>query len=245
MSNWPFIILVKYASRNRPDRFLDGLKNIYDTCAQPNYIRVLVTADLDDPTMCNQEMRDKINSYPNCEVIYGTSENKIHAINRDLDILPDNFKGWHIVANFSDDQRWTMAGWDDIIRTQFNFTSPDFSHYIAYRDPDTGDALSTLLIAGRKWIDTFGFIYDPIFVSLFCDNIVEEAAKHLGKYHYTGQEIYRHFNSAYNYPDFPKDDQFIQQQSIGWDVDMKLYHKIHREGGIAKYLEKFDLTPLK
>lgn len=241
MSQWPFQILVKYASRSRPDRFLAGLENIYQLCSQPDHIRVLVTADSDDPTMCNPEMEDKINSFKNCKVIYGVSENKIHACNRDLDNLPDGWGDWNILANFSDDQRWTIYGWDDLIRVDFNSVFPEtFDGYMAYRDPDTHGVLSTLFIAGKPWVERFGFIYDPQFKSLFCDNLAEDCAKKLGKYHYTGYDIYRHHNSAYGYKDFPEDEMFRQQQDIGWDVDQKLYYKIVGEG-IENYLAKFNL----
>jgi hypothetical protein len=237
------IILVKYASRGRPERFLAGLENIYATCSQAEQLRVLVTADIDDSTMCNEEMRNKIESFQNCKVIYGTSKNKIDAINRDLGILPTEFEDWEILVNFSDDMRWTIPSWDEYIRSDFKLFYPDYSGYVAYLDPDTHGVLSTLFIAGKKWVDAFGFIYDPKFVSLFCDNLVEDCAKKLNKYSYVPLSIYRHFNPAYNYPDFKRDEMFNEQQTIGWDIDQKMYNKIQTEG-LDKYLEEFDLTKL-
>lgn len=221
---WPFKILVKYASRGRPQRFFDGMESIYSLCSQPDHIRVLITADLDDPLMNNNEVKEQICQYKNAHIIYGISENKIHACNRDFDVIPEEWKDWDIVANFSDDQRWTMQNWDDYIRIDFNQISPDFSHFIAYLDPDTKGALSTLYIAGRNWYDQFGYIYNPEYVSLFADNEVEDIAKMKGKYHYTGYSIYQHFNPAYNYDNFPKDEMFIKQQQIGWDIDQKTYY---------------------
>src|SRR3954462_5363237 len=229
MSTWPFKILVKYATRGRPERFFDGMDSIYNLCSQPDHIRVLITADLDDHKMNNEEVRDRIAKYKNAHIIYGTSDNKIHAINRDFYLMPDEWKDWSIIANFSDDQRFTQFGWDDCLRVDFNQISHDFSHYIAYLDPDTKSALSTLFISGRGWFDRFGWVYDPQFVSLFCDNLAEDAAKYLGKYHYTGYSIYQHFNSAYGYKEFPPDQMFLDQQRIGWDVDEKLYYKIKGE----------------
>lgn len=243
MSTWPFKILVKYASRGRTTRFLEGLDNIFDLCSQPDYIRVVVTADTDDIHMNNDEVKNHVAKYKNAIIIYGESENKVHAINRDLNSLPDGYKDWDIVANFSDDMRWTIYGWDDLIRVDFNSISPDFSHYMAYLDPDTKGALSTLLIAGRKFIDTFGFIYDPIYHSLFCDNQIEDAAKYLGKYHYTGYSIYQHFNPSYGYQRFEPDQLYIYQQKIGWSRDMELYYKLQSDG-IEKYLEKFNTKSL-
>lgn len=230
----PYKILVKYASRGRVDHFFEGLNNIYQMCSSPDNIRVLVTADLDDPTMCNKQVRDKINCYKNAMVIYGTSNNKIHACSRDLDILPKDFADWQILANFSDDMRWTMPGWDEYIRADFEQVFPDLSGFMAYRDPDTFGALSTLAIMGREWFDMWGFVYDTQFVSLFCDNLLENVAKHLGRYHYTGYDIYRHHNPSYGY--HAPDEMYLEQQRIGWDVDQKLYYHIINEVGLDNYI---------
>jgi len=235
---WPFIILVKYASRGRTERFFDGMNSIYDLCSQPDYIRVLITADEDDDQMNTEEVRERVSKYKNAHIIYGKSESKIHATNRDLDKLPKGWDNWSIIANFSDDQRFTIANWDDYIRIDFNSVSPDFSHYMAYLDPDTKGALSTLYIAGRKFFDVFGFIYDEIFLSLFADNLVEDCAKAIGKYHYTGYSIYQHFNPAYGYQRFKEDTMFRIQQDIGWDIDQKTYYNLVSKG-IDNYLIKF------
>src|SRR5574343_313880 len=231
-------ILVKYASRSRADRFLAGLQNIYDFTKDHEQIRVLVTADIDDKSMCNDTMRDVIEAYPNCKVIYGTSEGKIHAINRDMEILPDDFKDWSVVANFSDDMRWVFYGWEQIVLADFGQTFPDYDGFMAYLDPDTKGHLSTLYIAGRKFYDRFGFIYDPCFKSLFSDNIVEDCDRHLGLYAFENHQIYHHYNSSYGYQDFPADNMYLEQQQIGWSVDQKTYHEIIA-GGIDNYLSQF------
>ena len=240
MSKWPFKVLVKYASRGRRQRFFDGLDNIFELAEFPDRILVLISVDEDDPEMANDEVREKLATYKNIHVCWGLSENKIHATNRDFDKIPEHFKDWDIVANFSDDQRFTAYGWDTMVRADFNSISPDLSHYMAYLDPDTKGVLSTLFISGRKFYDAFKFIYDPQFSSLFCDNLAENAAKQLNKYHYTGYEIYRHHNPSYGYPDFKPDQLYIDQQRIGWSSDMELYYKIMGDG-IEKYLKQFNL----
>lgn len=238
-ATWPFKILVKYASRGRPQRFFDGMDTIYSLASQISHVRVLITADEDDETMNNERVIGRIKQYPNSHVIFGRSTGKINATNRDMDLLPDEWKDWDIIANFSDDMRWCVFGWDDYIRVDFNSVSPDFSHFMAYLDTDTKSALSTLYIAGRKFYDIFGFIYDGQFLSLFADNLVEDCAKHLGLYHYTGYEIYKHLCPSYGH--LPEDSMFRTQQDVGWDVDQKLYYKIKDEIGIANYLSKFNL----
>lgn len=238
MSKWPFVILIKYATRGRVDRFFDGMESIYNNCSHPDFIRVLITADLDDDTMNNDAVKEQISKYKNAHIIYGTSTGKINAINRDFDKLPEGWETWSIIANFSDDMRWNIFGWDDLIRVDFNSVSPDFSHYIAYLDTDTKSALSTLYIAGRKWFDLFGWVYDPLFISLFCDNLVEDCAKHLGKYHYTGYTIYQHLLPSYGH--LPSDEMHDRQQEIGWRVDSVTYANI-KEKGLPEYLKQFNL----
>lgn len=236
----PYKILVKYTTRGRRQRFFEGMESIYNLCSRPDFIRVLISCDTNDSEMCNDEVKAKIATYKNAHVIYGESESKIHAINRDFDLMPEEWKDWDIIANFSDDQRFTIFGWDDLIRADFNSVFPEkLNGYMAYLDPDTHGALSTLLIAGRGWYNLFNFVYDGKFKSLFCDNLVEDCAKHLGLYHYTGYSIYVHYNPSY-YQNQHADELYIEQQRIGWDVDQKLYNKI-MEKGIAEYLKEFNL----
>lgn len=226
-------ILINYTTRGRPERFFDGLETIYTLCSDVDNIRVLVTCDYDDTSMFNPLVKNRIEGYKNIHLIYGKSEGKIHAINRDLDLLPEEWKDWDIVANFSDDMRWNVFAWDGAIRADFFVYSPDYSHYIAYLDVDTKGALSTLYIAGRKFFDTFGFIYDPQFKSLFADNLIEDCAKRMGKYKYIPYSIYSHLLPSYGH--LPPDEMYLQQQAIGWDVDQKLYHQIQSDG-IDNYL---------
>ncbi len=237
--SWPFKIMVKYATRGRKERFFGGMDTIYSLASQPDYIYTVVTADEDDPEMNNDEVRTRLSAYPNTTIIYGLSENKIHAINRDFEKLPDKIKDWDIVVNFSDDQRFVTPNWDDHVRIDINSVFPEtLDGFMAYFDPDTKGILATLYVAGRAFYERFSFIYDPQFQSLFCDNLIEDCAKELGKWHYTGFQICHHYNSAYGYADFPKDEMFIKQQDIGWSVDQNLYYKIKSEG-IDKYLLKF------
>lgn len=240
MSTWPFKIVVKFASRGRKQRFFDGLDNIFSTCEFPDRLLVLISLDTDDIEMHNDEVKEKLSTYKNIVVDWGLSKNKIHACNKGFEKIPEHFKDWSIVCNFSDDMKWTSYGWDTMIRVDFNSVSPDFSHYMAYLDPDTKGALSTLFICGRGWYDRFGFIYDEQFQSLFCDNLQEDCAKHLGKYHYTGYQIYQHFNPSYGYERFEPDQMYIEQQKIGWGADQKLYYEIIAKG-IPEYLKQFNL----
>lgn len=232
----PYKLLVKYTTRGRKERFFDGMDSIYNNCAKLEHMRVLISCDIDDTEMTNPDVVKRIEEYPNTLLIFGTSTGKINAINRDLDILPDDFADYDVLVNFSDDMRMTFWGWDECIRT--DFSQLDLSYYVAYLDADTKGELSTLMIAGKDWINMFGWVYDPQFLSLFCDNLMENCAKHLGKFHYTGYTIYQHLLPAFGH--LPEDTMWREQQDIGYTVDMKLYNEI-MEKGIPQYLKQFNL----
>jgi len=236
--NNPAKILVKYTTRGRVDRFFDGMESIYNNCADLDNLRVLITADLDDVTMNCEAVKIRLLNYKNAKIIYGTSTGKINAINRDFDKLPNGFEDWDIIANFSDDQRFTIFGWDELIRTDFKLNSPDYTHFMAYLDVDTKGALSTLYIAGRKFFDLFGFVYDNVFLSLFADNLVEDCAKHLNLFHYTGYTIYQHLLPSYGH--LQGDEMWQKQQEVGYSIDMTTYHDIINKG-IPEYLKQFGL----
>lgn len=236
---YPFKILIKYATKGRPERFFGGMDSIYNLCEMPEHLRVLVTADIDDPNMFNDMVKERVEKYKNAKIIYGTSKGKINAINRDMDILPNGFEDWDILVNFSDDQRFVMPRWDMYLRVHFNSLAPDMDGYLSFLDPDTKGALTTTAIIGRKYYERFGFIYDPIFDSLFCDNMADDAAKALGKYHFIALELIHHYNPSYGYKDFLPDQMYIDQQKIGWTKDKETYYRLKAEG-IVNYLLKFE-----
>lgn len=219
--NNPFRILFKYPSRSRPQRFFDGMDSIYNNLSDKDNFGVLVTLDDDDSSMNNDDVKSRLSSYSNVEVIYGKSISKIHAINRDLDthLLCKDFD---ILVCMSDDMRFNIFGFDDMIRVDMNALLPNFEGILHYPDQDAKSALATLYIAGRNW---FEFrerkIYHPSYKSLWCDNEEQEVAKMLNKYRYPGYNICLHLNPAYNH--LPRDPLFNEQQGH-WEEDEKNYH---------------------
>lgn len=213
MSKWPTKILFKYPSRGRRERFLKGMENILLHIKDENNFQILVTADEDDPQM--EELPD----FKNTLVIYGKSDSKIHAINRDMELAdPD----WDIVVCMSDDMEFNLYGFDDCIRIDMNEHFPDMDGLLHYPDQDAKEWLATMYIAGRKFYDRFGYIYHPSYKSLWCDNEIQDVAKRLGKYRYCGYQINLHHNPAYGH--LPKDEMFLQQQGF-WVEDETNYHK--------------------
>jgi hypothetical protein len=174
-------ILFKFATRSRADKFFEGLDNILDKVADKNNFCILVSADADDLAMNNKETIEKLKSYlvrfpENIIIKFGLSKNKVDAINRDVNEIKDRFN-FDILINTSDDMRFIVDGFDNVIRENFNNIFPDTNGNIFFNDGYVRDAISTMSIIGRAYYDKFNYIYHPSYKSLWCDNEYTEVAK--------------------------------------------------------------------
>lgn len=177
-------ILYNFATRSRPIRFFKALDNIKEMSASDNYI-VLAKLDENDPS--NYE---PIKEYPYCIIVSGYSKSKVHAINRG--IIPD---GWDILINMSDDIRWTVKGFDDIIREDIE--DDIFLHYPEpFADSQCAKQhkppISVLSIMDKKYYDRFGYVYHNDYTSLWCDEEATEVARRLGRHKWVGKMIFSH-----------------------------------------------------
>lgn len=231
MSNPPFK-LFKFPSRGRPERFFKSLDSIVNNISDKDYYHIACTLDEDDATMNNQEVIDRINSYEHTSIQWGVSTSKIHAVNRSMPDIE-----WDILFNHSDDMIFTVHGFDVSVGVDMMTHFPDFDGLLHYPDQDAKEALATMYIAGKNFYNKFNFIYDPRFLSLWCDNLVQDVAIHLGKYKYCGYQINLHLNPAYGH--LERDEMFDIQQGH-WGHDEALYLST-KEKGLNEYLNQFKL----
>lgn len=221
------IILFKFPSRGRPERFFRALDSIVENLAVDHAYHISCTLDIDDPAMNNQEVVNRINKYKNTTVEWGYSKSKIDAVNRSMPNVE-----WDILCVHSDDMLWQMYGFDEIIRQEFS--DGDFDKLIHIPDNDAKDMLATYYIAGKDFYNRFRYIYNPEFKSLWCDNLVMDISKILGCYKYVSCfGILFHANPSYGHS--VRDEMFNEQQSH-WDEDMAKYFEIKTRGyDIEKY----------
>lgn len=231
MSTPPFK-LFKYPSRGRPDRFFNSLDSIVNNISDKDYYHIACTLDTDDESMNNKEVINRINSYEHTSIQWGESKSKIHAVNRSM---PDI--AFDILINQSDDMVFNIYGFDTMIGVDMLTHFPNMDGLLHYPDQDAKDLLATMYIAGVNFYKKFNFIYDPKFRSVWCDNLIQAAAQHIGKYKYCGYQINIHNNPAYGH--LPKDEMFERQQGE-WNHDEAVYNEIMR-GGLDKYLKQFNL----
>jgi len=214
-------ILIKFPSRSRPEKFKYALYNYVSKCKDKKRTEFLFTFDSDDETMNNEEMKQEISDL--CHGIkyyidYGTSENKIHAINRGL---KETFH-WNIVLLASDDMIPTVKGYDEIIREKMKATYPDLDGVLWFNDGYAEDRLNTLVIMGNKYFRRFNYIYNPNYKSFFCDNEFMDVANRLRKQTYFSQCIIRHQHPS-NTADV-QEDELYRQNNKYWNEDERFYY---------------------
>lgn len=184
-------LLYKFASRSRPAKLFAALDNMQSMMRHDDY-HILISADTDDETMFNKEVNERLNGYKNVSCLFGTSTDKVNAINRDLALYTD----WDILINMSDDMEFIQPGFDTTIIKDYNsFAVGDVLMH--YPDQAAGQALITMAIMDKKYYDRFGYIYNPEYKSLFCDNEQQEVAKLLGRYVFIKKRLFNHNHPAW------------------------------------------------
>ncbi len=100
---------------------------------------------------------------------------------------------WDMVFNGQDDMIPTAEGYDDIMLTRLIERFPDTDGAIWLNDQYMGyDENCTIVAAGRKYYERFGYIYYPGYDSVFADNEYTEVGKALGKLVYVPDRVVKH-----------------------------------------------------
>ena len=199
-------ILVKYPSRNRKEKFYQNLNKMRVMANNSNDITYHFTID-----------DDEVDLYF-IETLGGKSNNKIHAVNRDV---PDS--DWDILVVMSDDMVCITHGWDDIIRQDMNENFPDTDGVLHYNDGNQKANVMTMSIIGRKYYQRDGYIYNPSYQSLWCDAEATEVAHMRGKYKYMGDAtiLFAHHHPAWGF--CLHDEQYRKTESpYYWQKDRQV-----------------------
>ena len=194
-------ILYKFASRSRPEKFIACVQNIYINSRNKDFT-ILATLDTDDSTMNNRDMLDKMNNYDKLIPIFGTSKNKVDAINRDIN------RAWKfdILINMSDDMIFIQEGYDEIIEAEMVKHFPQGDCLLHFPDQNQGENCMTLSIMDKKYYERFCYIYHHDYESLECDVEAQEVGKRLGRYKFINQRIFNHYHPSFGQT--PYDNQY-------------------------------------
>lgn len=227
------MILVKFPTRGRPDKFLKVLSQ-YISTQNTEDVHYLITLDADDPSV-NDDFIDDIQSLSkHITISVGLSKGKIDACNRGMNIIAE----WDIVILASDDMHPQQTGWDKIISDAMQENFPDGDGVLNFSDGFTD--LNTMCILGRAYFERFGYIYDPEYISLWCDNAFQDVSRMLNREAKFSQVLFRHNHPANtgngmdvlyreNDKHFRADQQtYLRQKAVNFGLSDE-YIKEHRK----------------
>lgn len=211
---------MKVTSRERPKQLLETVKSYIEMAENTKDMVWLFSFDLN--CVCSHDdFQDRlkgllINTGGVAWFCNGDSTGKINAINRDVDMVKD---GWDILLNISDDQRPIVKGYDNIIRN----TMPDHLDASLWFT-DTQPRINTQEVQGYNYYKRFNYIYNPEYVSLFCDNEATEVARILGKQIKFNKQIVKHFHPAWGGSEAFKKDALYERNDKFWKQDEATFH---------------------
>ena len=188
-------LLIKFPTRGRRNKFLKVFNTYQKKLSGNNSVKFLVSLDVDDTEMNSDLVKDVLSQYTNTLVIYGDSENKIHAVNRDI----NQIDVWDVVLLASDDMVPQIDGYDEVILNKMKDCYPDTDGVLFFNDGFQGNKLNTLCILGKKYYDRFGYIYYPDYKSTWCDNEFMDVANLLNKQTYFEEVIIKHEHPDWGY----------------------------------------------
>lgn len=210
-------LLVKIPTRERKDQFFSVLNKAQRNRTHPN-TRFLITLDTNDTVMNSEAAKRVLGMWGNLTYVYGESKSKIDAVNRDMDQAPD----WDILLLLSDDMHIVQTGYDSIIIDHFKNLIPDTDGALWLNDGHTKKTLNTIVCIGRKRYERFGYLYAPVYKSLFADNEYTDVNKKLGNFHYVEQVLIEHRHPM-NTPRTTPMDSLYRRNDAHFMSDRRLY----------------------
>ena len=180
-------ILYKLATRSRREKAVKAIENIIKFNPKGAFA-ILLSIDTDD-----ESMKDFQHDSEAVIIKRGLSKNKIDAINRDMNIIENEYD-WDILVNFSDDMEITSSEFPNLLRSVFD-TNLDF--FLHLPDGHQNDRIPTMSIMGKDYYQRFNFIYHPSYQSVWCDNEAMEVAKMLDKWIYLPIHLFTHNHPAH------------------------------------------------
>jgi hypothetical protein len=213
-------LLIKFPTRGRRDKFFKVLNQYIDKAKDLSKIAFLISMDEDDEEMNNPEcikLLEHLKKEIKLVYFFGNNKTKIQAINADL----DKVSGWDIVLLASDDMIPVMAHYDHIIRKDMNDHFRDTDGMLWYSDGGQNN-ICTLSVLGKKYYDRFGYIYNPNYISLWCDNEQTEVGLKLKKVYKSDLVIIEHQHPVYQKTNY--DTLYLKNESY-YHVDKETYEK--------------------
>lgn len=215
------VILCKVTSRARPDKLINCIREYLRLALNPKDMVWLITLDHDDERCNTLSFIDSLNHIIDSpHISFGHSNNKIHAINRDINQL--HIPHWDILLCISDDQLPIVHGWDRIIREAM----PNHLDASLWFNDGSQTRINTQEIVGYNYYQRDKHIYNPLFKSFYCDNYSTLLAEKRGCLLKFNQCIIEHKHPACRKKDSLPQDKLYDKNQLYWAEDEATFNQI-------------------
>ena len=211
------LLLVKFPSRSRPTRFLEVLREWVRMADDLPNIHWLFSFDQDDASMAGIG-GDIAALGIDATIVRGHSNSKVEAINRDFEHAPP----WDIVLVLSDDMHCVKQGWDTEIRK----AAAEHPDSLIWFPDQVQRSMCTLPCMDRAYYDRDGWIYDPRFKSVYCDDLSTDIAKQRGRFVTIDVTIAHHLHPANVHNVTPDALYRMNETPAIWKADEALYRSL-------------------
>lgn len=232
-------IVFIYPSRSRPLKFRQGLDSIINNLSRKDLAHVYVTVDEDDPTLPDYRNEAQNVAGVPITIFPGTSKNKIDAVSRDLHRIKEPYQ---VRVCMSDDMRFKVKGFDDIIRKDFETFFPDGDGCLHYPDQNQGEGCMTLDVVDKIYQDRFGYIYFRGYESVECDLENQDVAKMLGRYKFIENRIFDHLHPSFGQTSYDAQYNRTEDSAVHDRDKATRRERIKNNYGLIKVGDKWD-TP--
>lgn len=211
-------LLFKFPSRSRKDKMFNCIENIIAMARTDDY-KIQLTLDYDDPAVIGDDIKERIASYGDkVFALWGQSESKIHAVNRDMEFSGE----WDVCLVHSDDFWITKPGFDVSVVENMTQWFPDTNGVLHYPDQVAGQRLITYSIIGREYYDLFKYLYFGGYWSVYADNEFTDVSKLLNRYKYVPEKFLEHRHSIWGFG--PPDELLKKTENpANYKIDGELY----------------------
>jgi hypothetical protein len=189
-------LLVRMPTRGRPEQALRVL-GLYRSMAE-TAVPIEVIIDYDDVTMNNAVVLQRLYDL-DCLIFVGAHKSKIEACNS------GRIDDWQILVLASDDMVPVKRGYDTKIVEHMRAHFPLFDGALCFDDGYNKShshnqpgkpILCTLPVMGRHLHDAFGYVYDPRFRSICCDNAATEIQTAMNRMVFVDELLIEHRHHA-------------------------------------------------
>ena len=227
--------LVQFPTLARPEKFLSVLDKYVMTSSVWNSIFFNINCDIDDETMNDAYIRERIKYILNKRnevdgvINYDKDTDKISAINANIN------QSFDVIICASDDMVPKVYSWDQKIATAMQEHFPDLDGCVHFNDGNTNGDLITFSILGRKLYDYFGYIYHPDYKSLYCDDEFTQVVRAMGKEKYIDEVLISHEHYSVEGTENHGDVDYAARKTLHYSGRDQIVFNKRKELGFPKH----------